>query len=210
MEEKIFGSYRKRLLDQKMPHGKKAVLLAATDLFAKQGYNGTPTTQIAESAGVSQATIFKYFKTKQDLLTTILQPMIEELLPLYRDDFLAELEQYDTLPELIHFLVQDRYRFLTANSEVVMILLNEAFTNETIRTMVYKVFNESLPSFFTLLHQKMMSQVRADLDTTTVIRTIIGQLGFYFIQQQLAPNIPTEPNRDLAIIEGEILRAIQK
>ena len=62
-----------------MPPGKKKTLEAAIKLFAKQGYNGTSTLQIAKVAGVSQATVFKYFKTKEDLLYSIIVPVIPKL-----------------------------------------------------------------------------------------------------------------------------------
>lgn len=75
----ILHNYQDWLMHHQMPPGKKKTLLAAIELFSQQGYNGTSTAQIAEKAGISQATIFKYFKTKSDLLADIMQPMIPEL-----------------------------------------------------------------------------------------------------------------------------------
>ena len=72
----ILHSYQNWLEAQKMPAGKKKTLSAAIELFSRQGYNGTSTAQIAEKAGISQATIFKYFKTKDDLLSEIIEPLI--------------------------------------------------------------------------------------------------------------------------------------
>lgn len=75
----ILHSYQDWLEAQKMPAGKKKTLSAAIELFSRQGYNGTSTAQIAEKAGISQATIFKYFKTKEELLSEIIEPLIPEL-----------------------------------------------------------------------------------------------------------------------------------
>lgn len=51
----------------------KALLLqrvhdAARELFFKQGYHETPLDQIATAAGIQRATLYKYFRNKQDIL----------------------------------------------------------------------------------------------------------------------------------------------
>ena len=44
-----------------------AILKAATDLFLEFGYDRTSLARVAESAGVSKATLFKQFPTKAEL-----------------------------------------------------------------------------------------------------------------------------------------------
>ena len=43
------------------------VLAAARQEFARRGYYGTPTTDIAKAAGISQAYLFRLFPTKEEL-----------------------------------------------------------------------------------------------------------------------------------------------
>ncbi|ATO44536.1 TetR/AcrR family transcriptional regulator [Loigolactobacillus coryniformis] len=211
METNIFNNYRQWITEQKMPKGRRVVLLAGLDLFAQQGYNGTATAQIAEKAAVSQATIFKYFKTKQDLLLAIIQPILENLFPLYRDDFLPELDQFNTLPEIVHFIVQNRYQFIKDNAAAFTILLTELLTNPTIRTLFTQVVQASQPMIARhLLGALKKAGINDDLDPLAVTRTVIGQLLAYFIQQRLAPQIVIDESRDLQLIEMQILRAIQK
>jgi AcrR family transcriptional regulator len=48
------------------------LIAAAASLFAAKGFNGTTTKEIAQSAGVSEALVFKYFPTKRALYGAIL------------------------------------------------------------------------------------------------------------------------------------------
>ncbi len=47
---------------------RERLVLAAVDLFAEQGYDATNVTQIAERAGVTKSTFFRYFPDKRELL----------------------------------------------------------------------------------------------------------------------------------------------
>ena len=48
------------------------VLQAAMREFARRGYYGTPTTDIAKGAGISQAYLFRLFPTKEELFVACL------------------------------------------------------------------------------------------------------------------------------------------
>ncbi|QGH37110.1 TetR family transcriptional regulator [Gracilibacillus salitolerans] len=44
------------------------IMTAAIDLMAERGYNGVTTEEIATKAGFSEKTLFRHFKSKQNLL----------------------------------------------------------------------------------------------------------------------------------------------
>lgn len=48
------------------------IIEASAELFARKGFRGTTTREIAEGAGVSEAMIFKHFATKEDLYGAII------------------------------------------------------------------------------------------------------------------------------------------
>ena len=73
MKNNIIFSIEQYINDQEMPKGKQKVILSAIELFASQGFHGTSTAQLAKNAEVSQATIYKYFETKDKLLVFILE-----------------------------------------------------------------------------------------------------------------------------------------
>jgi AcrR family transcriptional regulator len=46
---------------------RETILVAASRVFAKRGYDGTRTLELAENAGVSEALMYQHFRTKADL-----------------------------------------------------------------------------------------------------------------------------------------------
>lgn len=46
---------------------REALIEAAVATFAEHGFHGTPTTEIAKAAGISQAYLFRLFPTKSEL-----------------------------------------------------------------------------------------------------------------------------------------------
>ncbi len=47
------------------------ILKAALKLFVEYGFHGTPTSKIAQEAGVSNGTLFHYYKTKDELVVAL-------------------------------------------------------------------------------------------------------------------------------------------
>src|SRR5690348_13007714 len=52
---------------------RKAIVRAAVPLFARKGFAGTTTRELAEGAGISEALLFKHFPSKQHLYREILR-----------------------------------------------------------------------------------------------------------------------------------------
>ena len=52
---------------------KEIILQTALQLFGEQGYDRTPTSQIAKAAGISEGLIFRHFGNKAGLLAAIIQ-----------------------------------------------------------------------------------------------------------------------------------------
>lgn len=189
-----------------MPPGKKRALATAIELFASQGFDGTSTLQIAAQAGVSQATIFKYFKTKEDLLLAILEPVI----PKIKDEFFSNLLAYEKLQEAVHFLVQDRWTFIKANAPLLKILMQQFLTNQNFKMEFLKNF-QGLEDLEVLQKIKLSDpNFRKDLPLASLIRRMVGPLLTYFYQTQVLGLVSQEEARDLADIEEEILRNLTK
>jgi AcrR family transcriptional regulator len=64
---------------------------AGMQLFAERGFDGTTVDDIAEHAGVSQRTVFRYFPTKRSILMEYEHTMSQQLRDLTRDQPPSEL-----------------------------------------------------------------------------------------------------------------------
>ncbi|MGV0814058.1 TetR/AcrR family transcriptional regulator [Mycolicibacterium boenickei] len=79
---------RPRAHAQRRPGGtaRDEILDAAGELFTTTGYAGTSTRAIAEAVGVRQASLYHYFKTKDDILCALLEQTVAPTL-----DFIPSL-----------------------------------------------------------------------------------------------------------------------
>src|SRR6201997_4494959 len=88
---------------------RKAIVAAAVPLFARKGFTGTTTKELAEVAGISEALLFRHFPSKRHLYGEILRLGCEGDPALHR---LATPQTATTdLAPKIHYMV--RY-FLSA------------------------------------------------------------------------------------------------
>ena len=54
---------------------KKKILDVALDLFSKKGYGNVYVGQIAEGVGIKAPSLYKHYKSKQDIFEAILEEM---------------------------------------------------------------------------------------------------------------------------------------
>ena len=212
MIENILSSYLDITKEEKMPPGKKKTLEAAIKLFAKQGYNGTSTLQIAKVAGVSQATVFKYFKSKEDLLYSIIVPVIPKLF----SSFLGRVKKANSVQELISYVVRDRFEFLEENRNTVRIVFSELLTNEELKKQllfsISKIFEEFDIVALLKKYKKTNPELNENLTTAEIIRSFAGPIMTYSAQRfVLFENVSCETQEhDLQFIENQIYRNITK
>ena len=61
------------------------ILLAAYDVFSEKGYEKAAVSEVAKKAGVSEATVFKYFVNKQYLLSKVIAQFYTKLIASTKD-----------------------------------------------------------------------------------------------------------------------------
>src|SRR3569623_288667 len=86
---------RPRLHVQRRPGStaRDEILDAAGELFTTMGYTGTSTRSIADSVGIRQASLYHYFKTKDDNLCALLSQTVAPTLSFVPSLLGAKTEQ---------------------------------------------------------------------------------------------------------------------
>lgn len=103
------------------------IVEAAIEIFAEKGYAATSTSEIAQKAGVAEGTIFRHYKTKKDLLLSIVAPTMSKLLaPFILRDFQKILDsEYEHFEDFLRAVMRNRLAFALKNASVLKILLHE-------------------------------------------------------------------------------------
>ena len=207
MSESIFESFEAYLKEADYPKGKKKIMQAAVDLISTKSYNGTSTLQIAKHAGLSQATLFKYFKTKEDLLTAILHPVVPGLFGRFFEELLA----LNTTEEKVHYLVHNRMAYLKKNRALMKIILQEIFSNKKLRKEQLYIWN-TLQDKLLVLHKELIkdSRVNPELTIPQMVRICVGPLLGYFAQLYIVGDNSEIRDKDLELLEKQILGGLWK
>ena len=99
---------------------------SAKELFVKKGYARTTTRDIAELAGVNVALVNYYYRSKEQLLNTI---MLESIAKLYSMIFGVINNREISLSEKIDIAVNKYIDVLSDNPQIPIFLLSEIKNN---------------------------------------------------------------------------------
>jgi AcrR family transcriptional regulator len=99
---------------------REAILSGAADLFAHRGYLGTSMQHVADACGLSKATLYHYYRDKDEMLVSIADEHVSGLVELVKsvekDPAVAPAQRLETL--ITRFLLeyadaQNAHRVLT-------------------------------------------------------------------------------------------------
>ena len=85
---------------------KDLIINAAIKVFAKKGFYNAKVADVAKMAGVADGTIYLYFKNKDDLLISLFETKMEEILRQFSFYLNAETSPEKKLCKFIHLYFQ--------------------------------------------------------------------------------------------------------
>ena len=178
------------LEEGRLPAKKRLAILSAVDCFAQHGYQGTSTKMIAENAEIAEATIFRHFGTKDQLLMRIAEPIVKHLLApaVALEANTLQTHHENNLRDIARSIIKSRVTFLTLYKPLVKIMLQEILVNEALRDMLIR---QALPVVqkvsANLLHANVAGVDFDERHLRSVISLVVG----YVVQKSLF-----QPERD--------------
>ncbi|MBB6673310.1 TetR/AcrR family transcriptional regulator [Cohnella nanjingensis] len=88
---------------------KEKIRIAAMELFIKQGYHATSIDEVAKHAGISKGLLYNYYKGKEDLLATMVEARIGELVQVMEEAIAIE-SPTEQLRHIVEGAIDNVYR----------------------------------------------------------------------------------------------------
>ena len=176
--------------DLKMSEKEKKILDAAIGVISEKGFSAASTSEIARQAGVAEGTIFRYFKTKKDILRGILMHLgnvIAELLVVYGLKKILFHEGHEDRRSGIKGVLKDRMAMIDAVFPMLRIVITEAMYHEDIRQILYDKIISRAVEVFAEYHREMVDKglMKGEIDAVVAGRSILANLVLFFVYRNL-------------------------
>jgi len=172
------------------------ILEAALKIFAKKGYNGSTTAEIARVAGVAEGTIFRHFSTKKELLIAVLEPkVLEGIIQLDKE------HREDTPTEFFRCFLRNRLGLIKENEALIRLMFAEAQYHSEVREALFKgILGQGISIIKPWFDEGVARGDFKDLPFVPTIRSFMGMVMIYGLFGQvilgLSPEKTTEEAAD--------------
>jgi AcrR family transcriptional regulator len=177
---------------------KERILIAAEELFAESGFDATPTSRIAERAGVPKGLVHYYFHRKQDLLSALVFRL---------PDARIEPEQVVVPGDIagsLHKLMAELDRRLNASWMLSHLLWREADTHRDVRDALHERFQYLVRQVRAVIIAAAGGRLeRADVDSASglLARAVSYR---HSVARHADDDPPGEMKRELAFIAAAL------
>jgi TetR/AcrR family fatty acid metabolism transcriptional regulator len=168
------AAVRKRPEPPTAIHKRDAILRAAIDVFAERGYFNAQVADVARAAGVAAGTVYLYFRSKDDLLTSIFERTMRETLATGRAAVAAVDNPAERLRRFAHLhlgmLGRDRNLAIVFQVELRQsVKFMERFSSTLLRDYLGQIRAA-------IADGQQAGLFRADLNTTAAAKMFFGAL----------------------------------
>jgi len=170
----------------KMTEKQSKIVQAASEVFAEKGFAASSTSEIAQRAGVAEGTIFRHYKTKKDLLFSIVAPVMAKLIaPFVLRDFYKVLEsRFDSFDLMLRAIIDNRISFVERHIQVLKIFIQEIpFHPDLLDQFQQLILTKVIQKFSISIKEFQQQGVIVNWPPLTVIRLIASSLIGYVLSR---------------------------
>jgi AcrR family transcriptional regulator len=161
----IFQSDRKTELTTR-----DKILKVAQKLFARHGYDGTTTKELAEKAGIAEGTLFRHFTNKKAILVEIAtQGWVELLTDLLTE--LSEMASYEAISQVMY----KRMLRLGDNYDMMRVCFMEVQFHQDLRERIQSEVIEKMTDVAEAFFQTAMERgVYRKMNSRVIAQVFLG------------------------------------
>jgi TetR/AcrR family fatty acid metabolism transcriptional regulator len=183
------------------------ILEAALDLFGRKGFEATTVSAICEAAGVSEATLYEYFASKEQVLFSIAEIYTRR-----------EVERFEGLRDYIHdpreklrVVIQGYLEFYERNPLYTSVALLTLKANRNFaQSAAYQVVRQASRPIVEAFQEGVEAGIfRSDLDAPLVRNMVLGFIE-HLTTQWIAVGRPQHISQYRDTIHEMVMRAIEK
>jgi len=153
---------------------RERILRAAVKVFARKGFYASRVSEIAKAAGVADGTIYLYFKSKDELLTSLFEDRITRLLDILR----REIAKMPTAPDRVRRLIELQLGLLEGERDLAeVITVNLRQSSRLLKQYATTRFTEYLDLMASVVAEgQRAGEIREDVAPRIMARAIFGAL----------------------------------
>lgn len=158
---------------------RQQIVAVAAALFARKGFNGTTTKEIAERTGVSQAIIFRHFPNKEVLYSAILDHKLRQT----AERIQAHLEEAASRKDDRAFFGTLAFELLEMHRKdpsIIRLLLFSALESHKLSEMFYRTMSRQVRDHVrAYIKQRVTDGAFCKIDTLASARAFLGMVGHH-------------------------------
>lgn len=168
------------------------ILAVARKLFARQGFRGTTTRQIADQASVNEAILFRYFHRKDELYWAVLDEMSrgvsrrEKLQSLVTDHEKRDGSRAEKDERFFAGVAETMIQRSRKEPELGRLVLFSALERHSLSQRFFRTY---IADYWDLLAEYIRGRMRAGefktFNPLLAARSFIGMVGHYILMQGL-------------------------
>jgi AcrR family transcriptional regulator len=174
---------RKNSKAPKNPAKTASILKAAETIFSRKGFHSATITEIAKKAKVSEATIYDYFSSKEELLFRIPAETTQR----YHEKSLEILPYVQGAANRLRFLVQRHLNLYAENpsyADVIMLIIK--VNRNFLETEAYKIVQSVARQYIEVLEEGIRTrEFREDIQPYLVRALIWGTIEHMVTRKSL-------------------------